>query len=43
MFQNKEINVQYISIKEQITDMLTKGLVGEQFVKFRSYIGVCEI
>lgn len=40
MFQNKEIDVQYIDTKEQVADMLTKDIVGEQFVKLRSYIAV---
>lgn len=43
MFQNKELDVQYINTKEQIADMLTKSIVGEQFVKLRFYIGVCKI
>lgn len=33
MYQSKEIDVQYINTKEQIADMLTKNLVGEQFIK----------
>ena len=42
MYQNKEINVQNVNTKEQTADLLTKGLVGEQFVKLRSYVGVCK-
>lgn len=43
MYQNKEINVQYLNTKEQTADILTKSLIGDQFVKLRSYIGVCKI
>ena len=43
MHKNKEIDVYYINTKEQIADILTKNLVGDQFFKLRFCIGVYKV
>jgi hypothetical protein len=42
MVQRKEVLVQYISIDEQVVDVLTKPLTMTKFEYFRDRLGVVE-
>lgn len=43
LFAKKVIDVKYVSSKEQVADIFTKGLSGEHFVKLRDSLGVVEV
>lgn len=40
-YNNKEIDVKYISIDIQFADLFTKALPEDRFRMLREYIGVC--
>lgn len=39
-YENKEIDVKFVSTNEQVADMFTKPLPCAKFEKFRSYLGM---
>lgn len=41
LYYDKVLDVVYIPTTSQIVDILTKGLTGKQFVKLRSFTGIC--
>lgn len=41
MQENKEINIQYVATEHQFTDVLTKAVNRNNFLKFRFSIGMC--